>query len=144
MNNSVVACFYSFPLSHILVGVVSPKEKKLIITQQLVFENTDINKFALVLKQLASNNIWIATHEPLKLALGDKCKGELCFDNNEHEISSLKDVFLSLKSTEALLVDDLINLKSIESMKCLKVLLKATYKKFYKELSGFELWMAIC
>jgi len=94
----VIGCFYSFKNTHILIGGID-KKNQLRLHTEVVKNNFPIKETAELLNNY-SHNIWINTHEPLRTAIGSRCKGELSFDkDNESENEVLEDLFLSLKQS---------------------------------------------
>ncbi|MBD2255595.1 hypothetical protein [Nostoc parmelioides] len=94
----VVACFYSFSESQILVGGVD-ELGNLIITQGCLHRKIPISECAKLVIKISNytHRIWINKHEPFKKALAKRgVEGEVDFSQEDVEA---KDLFLSLKHT---------------------------------------------
>ena len=122
-TKEIVACYYSFRSSHILVGGVT-SDRTLVIHSEQSFTNAPVDQVAAVLRGYKLP-VWCNIHEPLKAVLGAIVRGELNFEKeNEIERKSLDDLFDSLKYSRRLIKFPEVKLQAVESQHCLKILLK--------------------
>ncbi len=120
---SIIACFYSYLDSHILIGHVNP-DKKVMIESSFFYKETlpDVIGKRILQEQ---KPIWINKSTSLKRNLNNRCN-ELDFDiANESEIQELEGLFAGLKKTERIVTVGDCTLKNSDAcINSMKILLR--------------------
>ena len=137
-TSEVVACYYSFKISHILIGGVDTNQN-LIICAEASYTSKPISSIA---KQLLTYSmpIWINTHQALRYSLEGWLGGELDF-HQEGEVESLNDLYDSLIA-EGRLKAPALTLLGQNIQPCLKILIKALKKDLCCEQQG-DFWVDV-